>query len=40
MFYVLTTAAWILLALMATDFAILGVHKDSDRSSKRPFGCC
>jgi hypothetical protein len=40
MFYVLTTAVWILLVLKATEFTIFGLHKESDRSSKRPFGCC
>jgi hypothetical protein len=40
MFYFLTTALWVLLALAATDFAILGLNKEADRSSKKPFGCC
>jgi hypothetical protein len=40
MFYVLTTAVWILLALTVTDFAILRIGKEADRSSKKPFGCC
>ena len=41
MFYVLVTAAWILLALTATDFAVLGLgREEADRSSKKPFGCC
>jgi hypothetical protein len=40
MFYALTIAAWIFMALVVTEFAIFGVHKQADRSSKKPFGCC
>jgi hypothetical protein len=40
MFYVLTTVVWILSTLVAIEFAIFGVHKDTDQSSKKPFGCC